>query len=66
MGKQPQKLTIELNLLNSAFEESPEQEIARILREIADKLEMRSRLLFDVNGNNVGHMVLWVKGGQRE
>lgn len=42
---------------NAAFEGAPEVEAARILREIADKIEAGqfSGAVMDVNGNKVGH-----------
>jgi hypothetical protein len=41
---------------NAAFESSEEQETARILREIADKLDdfTREGNVFDANGNKIG------------
>lgn len=41
---------------NAAFEDSPADETARILREIASKLEsgFQSGKVYDVNGNNIG------------
>ena len=48
---------------NAAFEDAPELECARILREVADDLE---RVCFDgivqdANGNTVGNYALTVK-----
>lgn len=54
---------LEVDCDNAAFEEMPEQEVARLLRAAADKVEGDSRvtngnsmgLLRDHNGNTVGH-----------
>ena len=56
------KLTIEIKMDNAAFDEGPETEAARILRELAEQLEdnwyfakMDNELpLIDINGNRVG------------
>jgi hypothetical protein len=56
------ELTIEMSLDNAAFEDDPAPEIARILRQLADKLEGRGIddeiLLWDINGNRVGKAVI--------
>lgn len=58
-----EKVVITVNLQNSAFSECPGAELAKILRELADKVEyMDSDLgneisLRDTNGNRVGNMV---------
>lgn len=42
---------------NAAFEDEPEREVARILRELAAKLDAGERFdqpLYDSNGNHVG------------
>jgi len=52
-----EKVVIEINSSNDAFKETSEnEELARILRDMADKLEMgiNSRKLMDINGNKVG------------
>ncbi|MDR9836814.1 MULTISPECIES: hypothetical protein [Herbaspirillum] len=52
--------SIKIDMGNAAFENSPSSEVARILRELADKVEDRGVSigdgikLYDVNGNNVG------------
>lgn len=54
------KLTIQMD--NAAFEESPDAECARILRNLASKVEVGERSLaagesfslLDINGNKVG------------
>lgn len=57
---QPKTASISLDLGNSAFEDDPGHEIARILRELADKLECGvigthfQCNLSDYNGNIVG------------
>lgn len=52
-------LTIMMRTENAAFEAQPGAEAARILRDLADKLESNNRLvaatLEDCNGNLVGH-----------
>jgi hypothetical protein len=47
--------SLKINTDNSAFEH-PEQEIARLLRQIADRLEHSTRtgVIRDINGNRVG------------
>jgi hypothetical protein len=63
MGKRGEamKYFLEINLDNAAFENNPGLEVARILREAADRVEGYSFNnaptnfpLFDVNGNRVG------------
>lgn len=52
------KLTISIDCDNAAFEDSgPENELARILRDLAARLErdgMNPVTLRDINGNTVG------------
>lgn len=61
-----QKLLLEINLRNAAFtDENPAQEVARILRAYADKIDVRGlsdAVLFDINGNRCGSA--YVKGGK--
>lgn len=54
------KLSLDLNSNNAAFEDSGEFEVARILRDVADRIESGSTegRLRDVNGNNVGSWFL--------
>ena len=49
-----------IQTLNAAFEEDPEQELARVLRKLADDIEggKREGRLMDVNGNSVGDFEL--------
>jgi hypothetical protein len=50
-------LTIQIALDNAAFEDDPGVEVARILRQIADKCEggeVWSGPIRDINGNLVG------------
>jgi hypothetical protein len=62
------KLTLEINMDNAAFEDSPGQEAARILRLAARKVEgaeaqdIGSFPLLDSNGNKVGRVT--VEGSQ--
>ena len=50
------KLTITINTENDAFEDNLQEEISRILHELADKIESGScpMTLRDINGNHVG------------
>jgi hypothetical protein len=52
---------LEIETVNAAFDDEPASEIARILRELAGKMEREgapargySWTLWDVNGNRVG------------
>lgn len=51
-----EEIIISIETVNAAFEEEPEREIARILRELASKLEngQHPESLRDINGNKVG------------
>lgn len=61
-----EKLLLEIDLRNAAFaDENPALEVARILRNYADKIEARglsASVLFDVNGNRCG--AAYVNGGK--
>jgi hypothetical protein len=53
------KLTIETE--NAAFDDEPEAEVARILRAVAERLEiagLTDGACYDVNGNRVGDFKL--------
>ena len=58
------KLTLTLDMDNAAFEDSPGQEAARLLRSAARKVEgcepgdQDSFMLLDSNGNRVGHVTV--------
>ena len=57
------KFTVNIRCDNAAFDDAPESEIARILRDIADKLESDGASGFfetirDINGNDVGRHAL--------
>ena len=58
------KLTLSINFDNAAFEGSPENEVARILLELAHEISMELRfdgkifVLRDYNGNTVGKAVI--------
>jgi len=45
-----------INTMNAAFDEAPEMELSRILREVASKLEcgIESQNIRDINGNTIG------------
>lgn len=53
-------LKIEFETDNAAFDDAPEIEAARILRDLADKLESHGHYLSmnvrDVNGNTIGRI----------
>lgn len=48
---------ITLETTNAAFDGNSETEVARILREVADMLEvgMNNEFIRDINGNKIGH-----------
>lgn len=53
--------TVNLDCSSAAFEDNTEGEVARILREIADRVENRDakfpgfyQTIHDINGNDVG------------
>jgi hypothetical protein len=57
------RFTVNMTCDNAAFEEDPAAETARILRDMAQKLEMgqgdnRWHTILDVNGNDVGRWKL--------
>lgn len=66
LTKHHDPLTITMDTANAAFDgEQRGPEIARILRKMADRLEARGDcvsgfewVLYDVNGNHVGELVL--------
>lgn len=49
-------LTIQIKTGNAAFDESPELEIARILKELANQIALGNEptKLRDINGNTIG------------
>jgi hypothetical protein len=51
---------LQIQTVNAAFEDSPELEVARILRDAADRIEGGDFHfgLYDVNGNRVGSCLL--------
>ena len=54
-------VTITINTENAAFEDSPTGEIARILRDLAERFEQDGippEKLFDINGNSVGTVTI--------
>lgn len=56
------KLTIDTD--NAAFDDGPD-ELARLLREVADEVEAphgHTRSILDVNGNRVGSWKWWSHG----
>jgi hypothetical protein len=56
-----EKIVITIKTTNAAFEGNEEAEVAKMLRELADKLEngQRPEVLFDLNGNRVGSVSIW-------
>lgn len=60
--------TLQIATDNAAFEgDDRKTEIARILRDVADRLEQGKFVgrLLDVNGNHVGRAELFVDGSSR-
>lgn len=54
-------VTIKINCDNAAFYEQDSDEVARILRETADGIELLGlgeKKLLDINGNHVGDLKL--------
>lgn len=50
-----EKVIIEINTGNSAFEENNNMEVARILEELADRFKQGNpEIIRDYNGNKVG------------
>ena len=55
------KIVIEIRMNNSAFENENGNELARILNGLASRVDEKTlqegdgKLLFDINGNRVGH-----------
>ena len=47
---------LEFDTINAAFGDAPDTEVARLLREVAGKVEARHTegVLRDVNGNRIG------------
>lgn len=58
------KFEVHVDLVNDAFVEAPGTELARVLRELADRVAADGELirghymLRDVNGNSVGRAVV--------
>lgn len=58
---------VKINVGNAAFQESPDGEVVRILRKLADQLESGhgySSDIRDLNGNKVGKVGFDDKGGE--
>lgn len=54
-----ERITIEIETVNAAFDDEPASEIARILRQLADRFEqcgLPLSKLYDVNGNACGRV----------
>jgi hypothetical protein len=53
-------LNVKINTKNAAFDEYPNEECARLLDEVANKLRdgKLEGILHDLNGNPVGHFQL--------
>ena len=65
MKLQNDTFLLRINTENAAFDEFPYVELARMLREIADKIEYQSRVDLhcfqnarDINGNTVGQYAI--------
>ena len=54
-------LEIEFETGNSAFDESREYEVNRILRSIGDRISEGENAgnIYDINGNNIGYYALF-------
>lgn len=50
------RITITINTKNAAFDENENLELARILKELSERIENNDipRSLLDINGNKVG------------
>ena len=65
-------LKIKINTDNQAFDQAEGQQVARILRGLADRLENLDKLqesqlpLRDINGNNVGYYQTWTDQDDQE
>jgi hypothetical protein len=60
-----ERFNLYIDLQNDAFQQSPETEIARILRDVADRIEHSTkfdlsmyRTIRDINGNDVGRYAI--------
>lgn len=51
---------VQIETENSMFDDNPTQEVIRILQEIIESLEQghQHKVLYDLNGNSVGHFKL--------
>ena len=62
-------LKLKINTENQAFDQAEGQEVARILRGLADQVENLDKLqecqlpLRDLNGNTVGYYQTWTQPG---
>jgi len=55
------KFEFEIDSDNAAFSDSPELEVARLLRQTAKRIEGQDEgLLIDINGNKVGYWFIEV------
>ena len=65
-------LKLKINTENAAFDQAEGQEVARILRGLADRLENLDKLqecqlpLRDLNGNTVGYYQTWTDQGKSQ
>ena len=65
-------LKLKINSDNQAFDQAEGQEVARILRALADRLENLDKLqecqlpLRDLNGNTVGYYQTWTDQGKSQ
>ena len=65
-------LKLKINTENQAFDQAEGQEVARILRGLADQVEHLDKLqecqlpLRDLNGNTVGYYKTWTDQEQRQ
>ena len=65
-------LKLKINSDNQAFDQAEGQEVARILRGLADRLENLDKLqecqlpLRDLNGNTIGYYQTWTDQGKSQ
>ena len=65
---QRRKFELKFDMENAAFEEAPELELARILRDLAARIEVSGAgvpseyVIRDVNGNRVGEAYVLTEG----
>ena len=72
MGGDKTMIKLKINTENQAFDQAEGQEVARILRGLADQVEHLDKLqecqlpLRDINGNTVGYYQTWTDQGKSQ